>query len=493
MISVTAYDKLPPNGTHLILDVCARLVYSKPCRTIFVSSDGTFLDLHSLHFTGFMINNYLKVNRTRVVLLIKLLWLSSFVVACTPAPEANVISYLAAKQFGTLTLPPSPLPGGMLTGLVFYNGEPVAGATVLVAERTGTPHSAQTDAQGRYQIVDIPPGQYVPAAVAPGFEESALTDWFGFPGLVTIRPGALTTAPTFTLKRHTPKPLPQSLALATNLVLTTTTVTTASFPAGAMAQVQAYQFEYAGAQIDTLRVYLPISVTAEAKLPVLFMVYPTDVDLWSAVSTAYAAQGYAMVAMSPIAARGVDIDAHADDARVALTLARQGALGSNIDSRKVVALGGSFSSAIMHRLLADVTATGDGAIAGWVTVGGISNALSGTADFYAGRLEIPPRYEYLIPALGNPQYYPLPFLRFSPVYTAAQLPPTLIIHTAVDLVTPIDQAYQLEAALRAANVPVEVFYYQDVSHYLQIDANMTDEARAMFYLAAEFADRMLRE
>ncbi len=330
-----------------------------------------------------MINNCLKLNRTRLVLLLNLLYLTSLLVACTPGPEANVISYLTARQFGTLTLPPSSLAGGALTGLVFYNGEPVVGATVLVAERTGTPHAAQTDVEGRYRIADIPPGQYVPAAVAPGFEEIALTDRFGFPGLVTVHSGASTEVPTFMLQQHVPKPLPQPLAVATNLVLTTTAVTTASFPAGATAQVRAYQFEYAGALVDTLRVYLPISVTPEAKLPVLFMVYPTDVDLWSAVSTAYASQGYAMVALSPVAARGVDIDAHADDARVALTLARQGALGSNIDGRKVVALGGSFSSAIMHRLLADVTATGDAPIAGWVTVGGISNALSGSADFYA--------------------------------------------------------------------------------------------------------------
>jgi hypothetical protein len=71
-------------------------------------------------------------------------------------------------------------------------------------------------------------------------------------------------------------------------------------------------------------------------------------------------------------------------------------------------------------------------IAGWVTVGGISNAFAGAASFYAGELEIPPQYEYLIPALGLPNLYPLLFLRYSPVYTAAELPPTLLIHTAVD-------------------------------------------------------------
>mgnify|MGYP001000194810 CR=1 FL=1 len=131
-------------------------------------------------------------------------------------------------------------------------------------------------------------------------------------------------------------------------------------------------------------------------------------------------------------------------------------------------------------------------IAGWVTVGGISNAFSGTASFYAGQLEIPPQYEFLIPALGLPNLYPLDFLRFSPVYTAAQLPPTLIIHTDVDHVIPIDQAYQLEAALHANQVPVEVYYYKDVSHYLQIDENMTEQGREMFYRVLTFAQRMLK-
>jgi acetyl esterase/lipase len=128
-------------------------------------------------------------------------------------------------------------------------------------------------------------------------------------------------------------------------------------------------------------------------------------------------------------------------------------------------------------------------IAAWITVGGISNAFSGAADFYAGRLEMPPQYELLIPALGPPNLYPLLFLRYSPVYTAAQLPPTLIIHTDADKVTPIDQAYQLEAALKAANVPLEVYYYKDVSHYLQIGDDLTEAGQEMYYLILDFAQR----
>lgn len=411
------------------------------------------------------------------------------VAACTPTPKENVIGYLVAQRLGAFQPRPMPAQQGTLTGVVVFENSPVAGATVLVAERTGTPHAAQTDADGRYLITEIPVGQYQLAAVAPGYDELGLTDLLGLPELVTIEANATTIAPPLRLQPHTLNPLPQPLAEATHLTLTSSTVVTAVFPAGAIAEMQAFAFDYASAHIDTLRVFAPPKLPADTHLPLLLMVYPTQVDLWQNVSTALASQGFVLVAISPVASRGVDVDAHAADARIALALALGGHLHPAIKTgSKAVALGGSFSSAILHRLLADMGDT----IAGWVTVGGISNAFRGAADFYDGKLQIPPQYEYLIPALGAPHLYPLPFLRFSPVYTAAQLPPTLIIHTGADRVILIDQAYELEAALRQAHVPVEVFYYEDVSHYLQIDEQMTDAGRAMFFRIIGFANRILK-
>ncbi|MCL4864219.1 MAG: prolyl oligopeptidase family serine peptidase, partial [Caldilineaceae bacterium] len=202
--------------------------------------------------------------------------------------------------------------------------------------------------------------------------------------------------------------------------------------------------------------------------------------------TAYAAQGYALVAISPVAERGTDMVAHAADARLALALTESEVLDPQIDTSTTVALGGSFSSAVLHQLIRLT----DNEIDGWVTVGGVTNAFAATAAFYAGRLEIPPQYEYLIPALGMPNLYPLLFLRYSPVYTAAELPPTLIIHTAADRVIPIEQAYELEAALRQAGVPVEVFYYEDVSHYLQIDEEITEAGKEMFYRTLDFIEQI---
>lgn len=408
--------------------------------------------------------------------------------ACAPTPTSNVIGYWLAKQTGRLTPVPAAAGTGALSGMVVGENGPVAGAAVVVAERTGQPHVAYTDAEGHYRIEGIPPGQYTPAAVAPGYDEFANTAAFDIPQLVTIRAGETTHAETFHLQPESAPPLPQPWPEAAELTLTATAIVTAPFPSGSQAQIQAYTFAHNGIQVDTLRLYLPLELAPDERLPLLFMVYPTQVDLWQGVSTGFAAQGFALVAISPLAAHGTDIVAHAADARVALALARRNVLSSHIDGSRVVVLGGSFSSAILHRL---VRMSGD-AINGLVTVGGVSNAFAGAADFYAGKLAVPPPYEYLIPALGLPNLYPLLFLRYSPVYTAAEFPPTLIIHTAADHVIPIRQAYELEAALRQAGVPVEVYYYDDVSHYLQIDENITPSGREMFMRVVEFARRQLR-
>jgi acetyl esterase/lipase len=419
--------------------------------------------------------------------------LALLLTACAPTPEGNVIGYYLTKSLGTLNTGAeitANTPTGTLSGTVVNPaGEPIAGATVLVASHTGTPYATQSDTRGNFILQGVPAGQYVPAAVAPNYDETIPQGWLAIPSLATISAEMTTTLPPLILHSHQAEALPAPLPAAVDLVETATYTASAPFPTGAVAQVHAYQFDFAGATIDTLRVYLPSQLppdmSTDRQLPMLFMIYPTAVDSWESVSVSFAAAGYALVAISPIGDRALAIDEHAQDARVALALARGGHLHPAISPDQVVMLGGSFSSAILHRLMRDERA----AVAAWITVGGISNAFSGSADFYAGRLEITPDFELLIPALGAPNLYPLPFLRYSPVYTAAQLPPTLIIHTAADKVTPIDQAYQLEAALRAAHVPVEVFYYEDVSHYLQIGDDLTEAGQEMYYLILDFAQR----
>ena len=438
----------------------------------------------------------------RLAGLLLFLWMAT---GCAPTPQGNVLGYLVSRQLGTFpSAATTPGITGAITGTVVADGRPVEGARVVVAERTGHPHSAETNAAGEFRIEDIPIGRYVPAAVARGFQEGASHGRWGIPQLIAVEEERTSVAPPLVLTVQPPQPFPPDLADVAQLTATGWHTATAPFPAGSAAQVYSFSFVRDGVTNDTLRVYLPLVGAAQsspaAGWPLVFILYPGVVDGWEAVSVAYAAQGYAVVALSPVGTWGTDVDAHAADARLALELVRQGALGQTaeipVDAAHPVALGGSFSSAILHRLLRmehaggrDGNGPAPGAIRGWVTVGGIANAFTGAEAFYQGEIQIPEQYELLIPALGNPKVYPVPFLRYSPVYTADEMPPTLIIHTASDRIIPLEQAEELEAALRQADVPVETFYYEDTSHYLQINDQMTADAREMFFRVLDFIER----
>ena len=412
-----------------------------------------------------------------------LLLTAALLAACEPSPQANVIGFLIEQRLGGPVEPASSVARGSLSGQVLFAGEPVQDASVLVATRTGTPFSARTDASGHYRIDDIPPGQYVPAAVAPDFEETALSGAFGLPYPITVLAGETAQAPALTLRPHRPRPVPAPLPDAAYLQVSEPLTLTAPFPAGATAWARGFAFVREGAINRSLRIYRPFPDSGE-KLPLLFGLYPGAVDDWEPVNVALADAGYTVVALSPSAHWGLDVAAHAEDARLALALARGGHLGVDLVDAPAVALGGSFSSAIVNRLLRDEPDQ----FAAWLTLGGISNAFTGSADFYARRLTLPERFQYVIPALGPANIYPLPFLYFSPVYTASHLPPTMIIHTGVDRIIPIGQAYELERALRAAGVEVEVLYYEDVSHYLQIGDDLTDAGEEMFWQVLAFVE-----
>lgn len=413
-----------------------------------------------------------------------LLLLTLLLSACQPPPAANVAGYLLAQRLHSLPSPSLDQPPGAIEGRVLAGDRPLAGAVVLVAERTGQAHTAASDAAGRYRIENIPPDEYVVAAVAPGYGESALHNMWGGPVPLRVRSGQTTPAPDLKLTplpAATIAPDPSQL----NLRLTAEYTATAPFPPGAAAQVRAFAFDRAGVTVDTLRLYLPIDVRPGDRYPLVLFVAPTAIDDWQYVSTAFASQGLAVAGISPVAARGVDADAQAQDTRAALVLAQTGALGPEVGDNRPVAMGGSYSSAILARLL---RTSGD-KLGGWVSVGGLADAFAGAADFYAGRLQMPPNYELLVPAFGLPNLYPLTFLRYSPVFVASELPPTLIVHTAADQVLPIGQAYALERAIKAAGVPVETYYYTDTSHYLGIGDNLTDAGREMFYKIVEFVKR----
>lgn len=175
-----------------------------------------------------------------------LAWLASalLLIGCRPAPEANVAGYLLSTWLGTQPPAVSTASPGALAGrVVDAQGEPIAGATVLVAQADGAPHQAITDADGRYRIVGIPPED----GAGPWWRRampSALAGLLDIPKLITIVADETTTAPAWTLAPYLPAPLPDGLAAAVNLR-----------PTGAVLHApQPRAFRRSGRGRDSLRV-----------------------------------------------------------------------------------------------------------------------------------------------------------------------------------------------------------------------------------------------
>ncbi|MCB0045437.1 MAG: carboxypeptidase regulatory-like domain-containing protein [Caldilineaceae bacterium] len=405
---------------------------------------------------------------------------------CRAMPAFNVLRYEVARRTGVYDRTPTGGATGTLAGRVMADDGPVAHALVVAADPRGKAYTDRTDAAGYYRIDGLPPGWYTPAAAATGYADGDPRNEAGYPVALHVTADALTQGPPIRLEPVRVEALPQDAAAAVALTQTAAFSAATTFPPGSAAQVLSYRFVRDGVTVDSLRVYLPGHLAPDARLPLLFFSYPGDVDGWQDVSVAFAAQGYALVALSPAGERGLDVRAHAEDARIALALARQGALTPHIATDEpIIVMGGSFTSAILYRLIL----MQPDCYSAWVTLGGIADAFSGAEAFYAGKLELPPAYAYVIPAMGPPNLAARELLDYSPVAHAGELPPTLIIHTTADRILPVAQAHALAGALSDAGVPVETFYYEDVSHYLQIGADLTPAGEEMFYRILDFVQR----
>lgn len=403
------------------------------------------------------------------------------------SPLTNLARYAAAGGEPYL-FPASEAGTATLQGHVLHDGAPLPNAVVLVAEPQGTPHTTRTDASGAYRLTGVPAGAYVPIAAAPGFEDAVLRNAAGLPRAVTLARGQVAQLPPIQARKLVRPPLAARAAQAHALTRREAYAAAAPFPEGASARVQPWSFQRDGTVNDTLYVYLP-TAPAAAAYPLLFAVYPGHSLQWEAVSVAMASRGYAVVALSPLAAYGRDVAEHGADARLALHFARRGDLDARIDGAHPLAISGSYGSAVLNRLIR----LAPDPFAGAVLLGGISNAFTGAAAFYAGELDWPPQLGYVLAALGTANVQPASFMQFSPVYTPQAMPPTLLLHTRNDAVIPIAQSYEYAAALKAAGVPVRTYYFADDSHYLQVGADTPLASRRVFWQVLAFLDERRAE
>lgn len=385
--------------------------------------------------------------------------------------------------------PPLPPGQGKLAGQVVHKGKPVADAVVLVAQPAGTPHVTYTDAEGHYLLTDLPQGSYVPIAGAPGFEYGMPRSILGLPVSITVQDDVTAVAPMIELEMEIRDVLGPVTAEAYSLEPAGSYVVETPFPKGARAQVHRWTFERAEAVNDSLYLYLPLDTGPEVQIPMLLALYPSATRNWEDISVGFASQGFGVVAMSPIGARGRNVTEHALDARLILQFASQGLLDPRLDGSRLLAISGSYGAAILNKLIR----ISDREFAAVVTLGGISNAFTGAAAFYSGELEWPPVLRYALAMLGTANERPDSYMQYAPVYSASAMPPILLVHTLKDEMVPLSQSLEYELALRDAGVPVETIYFEDKSHYLQLGARTSDTTRYLFASVLDFLHGWLEQ
>jgi acetyl esterase/lipase len=396
----------------------------------------------------------------------------------TPAGRAayHVVDFRIRRwqieQWGRPVIPPDQR-GGLAGQVTGPDGQPLPNAIVLVAEATGETHYDYTDLDGHYEITDIPAGRYVPLAAAWGFEMRTAP-------MVQVRARQTTSRVHFVLPRRAPTPIriPELLEMGAR------TIVTGTFPhSDTRAERIDFAFARDGLLIHADRIYQPVG--AASPLPTLVMIFPSEEPHWDPPAIAFASQGFTVLSIKTMMARGLDIQAHADDVRAAITLLLEGRLTPAADPKRMAWLAGSFSTLFMYLVLPDYPE-----VKAIITVGGISDAFLGVQALYYESLEIPERFQFAVASLGRPDRDPAFLMQYSPAFFARHMPPTLVVHTPADRVIPSSQSVRFAQALADAGIPHELILYQDTTHYLNT-INPSPEGVAVFWRMVEFLNQTL--
>ncbi len=408
-----------------------------------------------------------------VAVILVLLAMVAIIALQTPEGRAayNVadfrLRHWRIEQWGRPTISPEQT-GGLAGRVTDADGRPLPGAVVLVAEATGETHYAYTDANGRYWITGVPAGRYVPLAAAWDYQTRTR------PAL-RIRPQSRAEGVDFAL-------LPRSPILPSTAIPVTITgrmIVTGTFPSpDVRAERIDFRFFHAGVDVTVDRVYQPIGQSTPG--PTLVMVFPSAEPHWEPAAVAFVSQGFTVLSVMPVAARKLDIQAHARDLLQAVALLNAGRLTPAADPTRLAALAGSFSTLFLFMALPDMPE-----VQRIITVGGISDAFLGVQALYDETLEIPPPYDVAVAALGRPDRDPALFMQYSPAFFARHMPPTLVVHTPVDRVIPYNQSVRFAQALAEAGTPHELILYEDTTHYLNT-VNPSSEGIAVFWRMIDF-------
>jgi dipeptidyl aminopeptidase/acylaminoacyl peptidase len=376
----------------------------------------------------------------------------------------NVAEYKVITQWESWFGYREPDPGrpGSFGGTVRdAEGQPLPGATVLVATRRGVTYATSTDAQGHYRIDEVPEGLYVPIAARWGYDERILK-------AVKIKSGQHRPGVDFAMPRTPP------LSIATD----------DSLQIGEPERVW-FSFENDGHVITGCMVYEPVDM--QGPFPTLVMLYPGPALKWEGASIPFVAQGYVVMATGPLEERGKDVEGHVRDALKAVAFLKEGRLSRQADTTRMGMLGGSYSSLILFRVLRH---TEDFAAA--VSVGGVSDVFLVLYDtYYQEDYQPQPPFDRILMSLGRPNRHPGNYVPNSSVFYAADLPPLCLVHGVQDTTVLADQSIRLADQLQALGKPCELHLYPGTGHYPGVE-DPTPETADMFEKILGFFDRYLK-
>jgi hypothetical protein len=373
----------------------------------------------------------------------------------------NVIHYQAVKRLGGVEVRLDE-PAGHLAGRVYdEGGEPLGGATVLVASPLGHTYTATSGPDGGYEIDGVPPGRYVPVAGEWGYDDAwphTCLAGMCFKNTVSVRPGHEAQAPDLTLEPIDP-PL---VDVNDSLVVSPTTEVEVTAPFPGTALRTHFSFERAELWVNDCWLYEPIE--GDGPLSTMLLVLPGPVMGWEVIPVPFAAEGFSVLACYPL--RGIDIDEDAADLLTALEYVRQGRVPSRADTEHLALVGASFTSLHTYRLLG-LTDQFDVSL----VLGGLADGFAFRHDVETGTATAREPFDQVLIALGFPNTSPELYYTHSIIYHLEGLPPLCLLHGMDDELVPFSQSVELAEALERQGMPYEFYAYEGLKHYFSTRAD----------------------
>jgi dienelactone hydrolase len=401
-------------------------------------------------------------------ILLGLVWFSY-----TSDPEItglrNILHYRVVQWLGGPRVRTDEPPGTIVGMIRDAEGEPVAGATVLVASALGHTFTTESDSDGRYRISDVPPGRYVPVAGKRGYEDTLNQTCLASlcsKHAVSVRPETESQGVDLTLIPADPL----AILVDDSLIVSPTVGVKVGAPFPSQSLRTHFSFERAGLRVGDCYLYEPMEgqgpiAAREAELlPTMLLVLPGPVLSWEIVPVPFAAEGFSVLAFYPL--RGIDIDEDAADLLTALEYLRQGRIPSRADTERLALVGASFSSLHAYRVLR-LTDQMDAAL----VLGGMADGFAFRHDVEMGTAHTRPPFDQVLMALGFPNSSPELYFKYSTIFHLEGLPPICLLHGIDDELSPFSQSVQLAEELERRGMPHAFYSYEGLKHYFSTSAD----------------------